>query len=142
MPPNTPWWAVLAAQIILAILALLASYLTARASTRREQGDLNARVKALEDTEPAAVEEVRAAAKAAADAAAVAQKTIDAHVAEERDRRRTAAKLGEQRDAALATKLDGLAAEVRQQGGDLRAQGAQLDMLRDYVMPGDSRRGR
>lgn len=139
-----PDWALDLLKIAIPVLgSVLVAWLTARAGARREQGTLDARVKALEETEPAAVEEVRIIAKTAAEAAAAAKTTVDTHVAEERDRRRTAAKLGEQRDAALSTKLDGLAAEVRQQGGDLREQGAQLQLLLDgRIVTGDSRRGR
>lgn len=122
--------------------SVLVAWLTGRASARREQGDLAARVAHLEEQEPAEVAEARREAKVAAEAAVAAQKALADHVAEEKDRRRAAARAGEQRDAALAKRLDDLVAEVREQGGDIRAQGALLDVVRDYVLPGDSRRGR
>lgn len=137
MPP----WAEHLLSIGLTVLgSILVAWITSRAAGRaaaqKEQGDLAARLKELEETDSPTVLKALAEAKEAKDLAEESARDLARHIADEQQRRRDARDMGRQRDAELTKKVDDIKDRVAEQGGSIRALEARLDTS------GGSRRGR
>lgn len=148
LPPGAPWWAgalaALAASPGLASLA--AAWFQARAKKAEPAKDaaLEARVKFLEDNEPANVADARttatkalAEARAAAEVAQRAAAELNRHLEDEQRRRDAAREIGQKRDEKIAEKVERL-------GEKVTTLAAQTELLLDGKVDtgGGSRRGR
>lgn len=135
-PPGTPWWAVVGVPVVIAIIGAATSVLVARAQ-RKSPEDVEARLRKLEEEEPAELAKVRDVAATAVESAERVAGDLRRHVEDENRRRRVAREIGQERDAKLAAKVDDLTTKVA-------TVATQVELILDGRVDtgGGSRRGR
>jgi hypothetical protein len=131
--------------IVPAVVSIAVAWIGGRAAGKsagqsagqKEQASLDARVKALEDNEPADLRAARETADKALAEAKGASDGLARHVAEEQRRRDAAREVGQKRDEKLADRVEKLAEKVT-------TLAAQTELLLDGRVDtgGTSRRGR